>query len=138
VRLDFSDALAHRIEAGADLFMMPSRFEPCGLNQLYSLRYGTLPLVRATGGLADTITDVTPESLAAGTANGFSFQNYSTTALTETLERALATFADRATWDKVVATSMKQDWSWSQSARQYVSLFEQAVNSSELTRTSHA
>src|SRR5262249_47347859 len=75
-RLEFSDPLAHRIEAGADLFLMPSRFEPCGLNQLYSLKYGTVPVVRATGGLADTVTDATPEALAKGTATGFQFEAY--------------------------------------------------------------
>ena len=78
VRLGFSNELAHRIEAGADIFLMPSRYEPCGLNQLYSLKYGTVPVVHATGGLADTITNLTDETLAAGTANGFSFDNYTT------------------------------------------------------------
>ncbi len=88
VRLEFSDVLAHRIEAGADMFLMPSRFEPCGLNQMYSLKYGTVPVVRATGGLADTIVDATPDNLAAGTANGFSFREYNVQALGETLRRA--------------------------------------------------
>ena len=81
VRLEFSDRLAHLIEAGADMFLMPSRFEPCGLNQLYSLRYGTVPLVRTTGGLADTIQDANDENLAAGTANGFCFESYDVAAL---------------------------------------------------------
>ena len=76
VRLGFSNELAHRIEAGADIFLMPSRYEPCGLNQLYSLKYGTVPVVHATGGLADTITNLTDETLADGTANGFSFDQY--------------------------------------------------------------
>lgn len=138
VRLDFSDPLAHRIEAGADMFLMPSRFEPCGLNQLYSLRYGTVPLVRATGGLADTIVNITPESLAAGQGNGFSFDNYSTAALGETLDRALATYADQGTWQKIVATGMKQDWSWAQSARQYIRLFDEALHSPEMSGTSRA
>ncbi len=89
MRLEFSDPLAHRIEAGADMFLMPSRFEPCGLNQLYSLKYGTVPVVRATGGLADTIIDATRRTLAAGTANGFSFHEYSVLALGETLRRAV-------------------------------------------------
>ena len=134
VRLDFSDPLAHRIEAGSDIFMMPSRFEPCGLNQLYSLRYGTVPLVRATGGLADSITNVTPETLATSTGNGFSFQNYSTTALSETLDRALAAYGDSATWQKIVQTGMTQDWSWARSARQYIGLYEEALHAPELTR----
>jgi starch synthase len=132
VRLDFSDPLAHRIEAGADIFMMPSRFEPCGLNQLYSLRYGTVPVVRATGGLADTITDVNDQTLSAGTANGFSFHDYSTASLSDTLDRALATFGDKHTWHKIVATGMTQDWSWARSARQYVNLYDEAVHAVEL------
>ncbi|MBL9123969.1 MAG: glycogen synthase GlgA [Planctomycetaceae bacterium] len=134
-RLEFSDALAHRIEAGADIFMMPSRFEPCGLNQLYSLRYGTVPLVRATGGLADSITNATAENLAAGTANGFSFQTYSTAALGETLDRALAAYREPATWQKIVKTGMTQDWSWARSARQYIDLYEEALHAPELSRT---
>src|SRR5205085_2159951 len=93
VRLEFSEALAHRIEAGADMFLMPSRFEPCGLSQLYSLKYGTVPIVRATGGLADTVVNTTDETLAAGTATGFSFHDYSAFALSETLRRAVALFA---------------------------------------------
>ena len=93
VRLEFSERLAHRIEAGADMFLMPSRYEPCGLNQLYSLKYGTVPVVRATGGLADTITNTTDETLAAGTATGFSFHEYSALALSETLRRAVGLFA---------------------------------------------
>jgi starch synthase len=124
-RLEFSDALAHRIEAGADIFLMPSRYEPCGLNQLYSLKYGTVPVVRATGGLADTVTDATDETLAAGTATGFSFREYSGLALSETLDRACKAFAKPAVWNRLMATGMRQDWSWATSARQYVALYEQ-------------
>ena len=123
-RLEFSNALAHRIEAGADIFLMPTRFEPCGLNQLYSLKYGTVPLVRATGGLADTITDTNDESLAAGTATGFSFREYSALALAETLRRALAAYAKPELWQRIVAKGMRQDWSWASSARQYIDLYE--------------
>src|SRR5207247_1852794 len=92
-KLAYSDPLAHRIEAGADIFVMPSRFEPCGLNQLYSLKYGTVPLVRATGGLADTVIDTTRETLDAQTATGFCFREYSALALAETLTRAVETLA---------------------------------------------
>ncbi len=127
VKLDFSNPLAHRIEAGADLFLMPSRFEPCGLNQLYSLKYGTLPVVRATGGLADTIVDANEATLAAGTANGFSFQEYSPLALGETLRRACDTFGRKETWKRLIATGMRQDWSWARSARQYAKLYEETV-----------
>jgi starch synthase len=124
-RLAFSDSLAHRIEAGADIFLMPSRYEPCGLNQMYSMRYGTVPVVRATGGLADTITNLTDETLAAGTANGFSFSDYSALALRETLSRACAAFTQPDVWSALIRTGMAQDWSWAHSARQYVELYEQ-------------
>lgn len=122
-RVAFADDLAHRIEAGADMFLMPSRFEPCGLNQLYSLKYGTVPIVRATGGLADTVTDATRETLAAGTATGFSFREYSPLALAETLSRACEAYAQPAVWAQLVDNGMKQDWSWDRSAREYVKLY---------------
>jgi len=93
VQFQFSDPLAHRIEAAADLFLMPSRFEPCGLSQMYSLKYGTVPIVRVTGGLADTIVDTTEETLAAGSANGFAFHEPTSHGLSSTLKRALAYFA---------------------------------------------
>ena len=117
VRLEFSDPLAHRIEAGADLFLMPSRFEPCGLNQMYSLRYGTVPLVRATGGLADTVT---PE-------NGFRFEECSALALSETLRQACDTYGQPEAWSQLVRAGMAQDWSWTRSAQEYVALYEQTI-----------
>jgi starch synthase len=127
-RLTFSDPLAHRIEAGADMFLMPSRYEPCGLNQLYSLRYGTVPIVRATGGLADTITDVNDDTLADNTATGFIFNDYNPQALSQTLRRAEATFREKPeVWRQIVTTGMKQDWSWGRSARAYVDLYRQAL-----------
>jgi starch synthase len=126
-RLEFSNALAHRIEAGADMFLMPSQFEPCGLSQLYSLKYGTVPIVRATGGLADTITDATPETLLSRTANGFSFREYSTLALSDTVRRAWDAYTKPELWDQLVATGMRQDWSWTRSARQYVALYEETI-----------
>ena len=127
MRLGFSDELAHRIEAGADIFLMPSRYEPCGLNQLYSLKYGTVPVVHATGGLADTITNLTDETLAAGTANGFSFDTYTTGVLADTLERACHTYANRPVWEQLIRTGMQQDWSWNHSAREYDSLYKRMI-----------
>lgn len=125
VKFEFSDKLAHQIEAGADLFLMPSRFEPCGLNQLYSLRYGTVPVVRETGGLADTVVDTTSESLAQGTANGFSFRPYDSVDLEQALSRACGIYRDDATtWARIVDTGMGQDWSWTRSAARYVELYQ--------------
>jgi starch synthase len=126
-RLEFSEALAHRMQAGADMLLMPSRYEPCGLNQLYALKYGTAPVVRATGGLADTIVDATAETLASGTATGFAFQEYATLAFTEALRRATAMFADQDAWRKLVLTGMRQDWSWSHSAAEYSHTYERTV-----------
>jgi starch synthase len=127
-RIGFSDPLAHRIEAGADMFLMPSRYEPCGLNQMYSLKYGTPPVVRATGGLADTITNATDENLAAGTANGFSFHEASVLALSETLRRAYDMYRTRPEqWDRLIETGMSQDWSWRRSAEQYVELYQRLL-----------
>jgi starch synthase len=128
VRLELSEGLAHRIEAGADLFLMPSQFEPCGLNQLYSLRYGTVPVVRATGGLADTICDATPENLQAGVANGFRFDSYAVFELENALRRACDTYRRAPdVWARLVETGMSQDWSWNSSARQYEEVYREAV-----------
>ncbi len=126
VSIAFDESLAHRIEAGADIFVMASRYEPCGLNQLYSLRYGTVPVVHRTGGLIDTIVDVTPETLAAGTATGFHFDEYSTESLEAALRRAVDCYQDDSrTWCRLVETGMRQDWSWARSARHYVELYEE-------------
>jgi starch synthase len=127
VRLGFSNELAHRIEAGADIFLMPSRYEPCGLNQLYSLKYGTVPVVHATGGLADTITNLTQATLASGEANGFSFDEYTPAALADALERACAAYRNRPVWERLIQTGMRQDWSWSHSAREYSRLYEHTL-----------
>lgn len=129
VKLEFSERLAHLVEAGSDMFLMPSRYEPCGLNQLYSLKYGTPPVVRATGGLADTVCDVTSQSLDDGRANGFSFEEYHASALEETLRRALSIYVQQPdVWEKIVTVGMKQDWSWASSARQYVALYESCIS----------
>ncbi len=127
VRLQFSDALAHRIEAAADIFAMPSRFEPCGLSQMYSLKYGTPPVVRATGGLADTIVDTTEETLSAGTANGFTFHEPAPHALSAALKRAASCYARSDAWLKLITSGMNEDWSWTRSAKQYVALYESTI-----------
>jgi starch synthase len=118
--IGFDERLAHLIEAGADMFLMPSRFEPCGLNQMYSLRYGTIPIVRATGGLDDTVTDAdaVPD---AGT--GFKFVDYTPGALAATVERAVAAFSDQTRWQAIQKRGMKRDHSWDASARAYVKLY---------------
>jgi len=123
--LGFDDELAHQIEAGADIFLMPSLFEPCGLNQLYSLAHGTVPLVRATGGLADTVVDANPETLTQGTATGFVFSDPAPQALWEAIERALALWPDREIWLKLMKSGMAADWSWERSAREYSRLYEE-------------
>lgn len=136
VRLEFCVPLAHKIEAGADILLMPSRFEPCGLNQLFSLKYGTVPVVRATGGLADTILHSTPQTLVAGTANGFSFREYSALALSETLRQACGLYRDDPeAWRRLIETGMRQDWSWNRSARQYVRLYERTLSKRRLPVT---
>jgi starch synthase len=118
------EKLAHQIEAGADIFLMPSRYEPCGLSQLYSLKYGTVPVVRATGGLADTVVDATPANLAAGKATGFSFVVYHPQALLDAVRRALTTFRDQPeVWLALQRTGMRQDWSWDRSAAEYERLY---------------
>ncbi len=121
--IGFHEGLAHRIEAGADMFLMPSRYEPSGLNQLYSLRYGTVPIVRRTGGLADSVVDVSPESLHAGRANGFVFDAYTPEALVATVGRALAGFRDPALWRWLQQIGMRADFSWDQAAERYVALY---------------
>ncbi|TWT30271.1 Glycogen synthase [Posidoniimonas corsicana] len=128
VRLGFSNELAHRIEAGADLFLMPSRYEPCGLNQLYSLKYGAVPVVRETGGLADTITNCTDATLANGTANGFSFGDASPHALSDAIDRGCRAYQDEGVWNRLVQTGMRQDWSWARSAHRYDELYRLAVS----------
>ena len=119
VRLGYDEALAHKIEAGADMFLMPSHYEPCGLNQVYSLRYGTVPIVRATGGLDDTIEEGT----------GFKFQEYSAEALLAAIQAASAGFEDRATWEALMRRGMQKDFSWRVSAAQYAALYRSLVES---------
>jgi starch synthase len=123
--LGFCDELAHQILAGADILMMPSRFEPCGLNQLYSLVHGTVPVVRATGGLADTVVDVNAQTLADSTATGFVFIEPSASAFWQAIERALSLWSDRHAWRGLVQSGMRADWSWGHSASAYLRLYEE-------------
>lgn len=128
-RLEFSDPLAHRIEAGSDIFLMPSRFEPCGLNQLYSLKYGSVPVVRSTGGLADTVVPATPDTMENKSATGFVFEEYQTSALDAALRQAVSTYwQDPAIWQQLVETGMRQDWSWGNSAANYLEAYAAAKN----------
>lgn len=124
VTIGYDESLAHRIEAGADLFVMPSRYEPCGLNQIYSLRYGTLPIVRATGGLADTVTDTDADSLKNGTATGFVFEGDTSADLEQCVRRAIGYFANRKIWHCLQRTAMAQRFDWRTSARQYLALYQ--------------
>ena len=123
VLLAYNEGLAHGIEAAADIFLMPSLFEPCGLNQLYSLRYGTLPVVRAVGGLADTVVDASPPNLEAGAATGFAFREASAGTLLDTIRRATTLWYDRALWEGLQRTAMQQDFSWETSAERYMALY---------------
>jgi len=124
VQLAYDDAVAHKIEAGSDMFLMPSQYEPCGLNQMYSLKYGAVPVVRGTGGLDDTIS----EWDAKGNGNGFKFYDYNEHAMTECLDRALKTYLDKPAWKKIVANGMAEDHSWDASARRYIELYNDMLS----------
>ncbi len=123
-RIGFDEGLAHLVEAGADMFLMPSRFEPCGLNQMYSLRYGTVPIVRSVGGLADTVTDG---------ETGVAFREYSPDALLEALHRALTSFENAPEWRALQVAGMKEDHSWDRSAREYVKMYENVMRAQPAT-----
>lgn len=128
LHLGFSDSLAHQIEAGSDIFVMPSHYEPCGLNQLYSLRYGSVPIVTPTGGLADTVVDCNETNLSNRTATGFYVNTIQPQALDEAIGRALnLRYYQPTIWAQVVETGMSQDWSWKKSATQYTSLYAKTL-----------
>ena len=133
VKLTFDEQSAHEIEAGSDMFLMPSRFEPCGLNQLYSLKYGTIPIVRNTGGLADTITDVRSCPVSNGKANGFSFKEYNADILLDTVISAKDLFKNKSQWISLMKNGMAQDWSWERSAREYIELYKMLVKESKIS-----
>ncbi|MCF6268153.1 MAG: glycogen synthase GlgA [Melioribacteraceae bacterium] len=119
--IGFDDDIAHLIEAGADMFLMPSKFEPCGLNQMYSLVYGTIPIVRKTGGLADTVVNYNSRT---ATGNGFVFTNYETKDLVVVIKKAISLFKDKKAWQKLMKTGMKSNFSWLDSAKNYVGLYK--------------
>ncbi|PYX29415.1 MAG: glycogen synthase GlgA [Acidobacteria bacterium] len=121
VKIAYDNAIAHKIEAGADMFLMPSRYEPCGLNQIYSLKYGTVPIVRATGGLDDTIE---PWDVRSGKGTGFKFTEYTGEALLATIKQALLAFRDQSSWQTLMRNGMNKDFSWGASAREYGKVYD--------------
>ncbi len=126
-RIGYDEATAHRIQAGADAFLMPSRFEPCGLSQLHSLRYGTVPIVRRVGGLADTVVDATKARLARNAATGFAFDGERPADLAAAVERAVALYRDAPRWKKLALNGMRQDFSWRHSAAEYRRLYQRCL-----------
>lgn len=129
VYIGYNTELSHLIEAGADMFLMPSKYEPCGLNQIYSLKYGTIPIVRKTGGLADTVWDW--DELRAGgryAGTGFSFNDYNGFALTDAVERAINCFHNKEIWNRIIKNAMSMDYSWKSSAEKYAALYNKAVS----------
>src|SRR5205807_5340082 len=123
VKIAYDNTLAHKVEAGADMFLMPSRYEPSGLNQMYSLKYGTVPIVRATGGLDDTIE---PFDITTGRGTGFKFYDYTGEAMLSTIKAALALYKDQTSWQKLMKNGMAKDYSWGVSAKEYVRVYERA------------
>jgi starch synthase len=126
VHFGYNDALAHRILAGADVFLMPSRYEPCGLGQLYAQRYGTVPVVRRTGGLADTVVAANAATLAAGTATGVMYEDDSAEALSVAVLAALYLRRAPSQWRRLQVAGMRRDFSWGESARAYVEVYRRA------------
>lgn len=123
VKLNYDETMAHRIIAAADVILIPSRFEPCGLTQLYALRYGTLPLARKVGGLADTVADTNHDSIQAQAATGFTFEAATATALVEAVRRTVTAYADRPLWRSIMERGMNRDYSWEESSKKYLALY---------------
>jgi starch synthase len=121
IKVAYDNAVAHKVEAGADMFLMPSRYEPCGLNQIYSLKYGTVPIVRATGGLDDTIE---PWDARTGKGTGFKFTDYTGEALLATIKQALLAYRDQSSWQTLMRNGMGKDFSWGASAREYGKIYD--------------
>jgi starch synthase len=127
--IGFDETLAHVIEAGSDFYLMPSRYEPCGLNQMYSLAYGAVPIVTPVGGLADTVVDCTPGNIKNETATGLVLAAYDGGELVRKVTEAVAIYANRPDWENLVRNGMRRDWSWTRSAQAYVDLYKQAITS---------
>jgi starch synthase len=127
LRIGFDEGLAHRIEAGADMFLMPSRYEPCGLSQLYSLRYGTVPIVRRTGGLADTVVPYSPSAIREGRATGFTFAEATPEALLTEVLLARHVYENRSEWRALIEAGMRTDVSWARSAQSYADLYQRII-----------
>lgn len=127
IQIGYDESLAHRIEGSADMFLMPSRFEPCGLNQLYSLKYGTVPIVRRAGGLADSVVHANEENIADKCATGVVFDHADTSAINWAIDHALALYHQPAVWQQLCKTGMKQKFDWKSSAQHYVELYEKAI-----------
>jgi starch synthase len=125
IRLDFNQPLSHRIEAGSDFFLMPSRYEPCGLNQMYSLRYGTIPIVRITGGLDDSVVDINED---AEHANGIKFEEYSVRALSKAIRKALVLYDNPTLLEHYRENGMQADFSWERTAAEYGMVYEEAMS----------
>jgi starch synthase len=130
--LGYQEELAHRLLAGADMVLHPSRFEPCGLVPIYGMRYGTVPLVRNSGGMADTVIDTTPETIRQGIATGFSFDEPSAAALADCLHRALVHYRQPIAWRRLQARGMRQDFSWHRSAKAYADLYQKLTGAPAL------
>jgi starch synthase len=127
VKVAYDNALAHKIEAGADMFLMPSHYEPSGLNQMYSLKYGTVPIVRVTGGLDDSVEQWNPST---GKGTGFKFSAYTGSALLAAVREALQVFKDQSAWKQLMMNGMSKDFSWAASAREYVKVYERVTSKS--------
>jgi starch synthase len=131
VHIGYSEPLAHRLMAGGDMLLVPSRFEPCGLTQLYAFRYGTVPVGHATGGLADTLVDTGYDTLMTGTANAFVFEHSNAGAFQWAVERAIGLYGDPEKWQRVVAAGLTQDFGWDRSAARYLDLYAEVIGARE-------
>jgi starch synthase len=132
VRIGYEEPIAHRLVAGADMLLHPSRFEPCGLLPIYAMRYGAIPIVRRSGGMADTVMDATPETLKLGKATGFSFESITTAELIACVRRAIDLYRQPIPWRKLQVSAMRQDFSWRNSAGRYAALYRSLVNKGRL------